>query len=69
MLKMSNGLVFYFLILLAFDFTEGYRILGVFPLPQKSHFIMYEKLMKGLAEKGHTVDVVSHFPQKEIKPR
>nr|QPA18386.1 UDP-gluconosyltransferase [Trialeurodes vaporariorum] len=42
--------------------VSGYKILGLFPYNGKSHFIMFESLMKGLAEKGHTVDVLSHFP-------
>lgn len=29
---------------------------------------MCEKLMKGLAEKGHQIDVYSHFPQKKAIP-
>ncbi|XP_048509530.1 UDP-glucosyltransferase 2-like [Athalia rosae] len=45
----------------------GYRILGVFPFHAPSHFVMFETAMKGLASRGHRVDVVSHFPSK--KPR
>ncbi|KAG7207214.1 hypothetical protein KM043_008892 [Ampulex compressa] len=45
--------------------SEGYRILGVFPFHGKSHFIMFEQLMKGLARKGHAVDVISPFPLKK----
>lgn len=48
--------------------SEAYRILGVLPINAYSHFIMFERLMKGLAERGHQVDVVSHFPQKESFP-
>ncbi|XP_076655686.1 UDP-glucosyltransferase 2 [Halictus rubicundus] len=44
---------------------NGARILGVFPYPGKSHYIVYETLMKKLAEKGHEVVSVSHFPQKK----
>lgn len=29
---------------------------------------MYEQLMKGLAQRGHQVDVVSTFPQKKSFP-
>lgn len=42
----------------------SYRILGIFPLNAKSHFIVFESVMKGLAKHGHQVDVISHFPQK-----
>ncbi|PSN46991.1 hypothetical protein C0J52_17349 [Blattella germanica] len=40
------------------------RILGVFPYNGKSHFLMFEVLMKALSARGHEVEVVSHFPQK-----
>lgn len=45
--------------------TEALRILAVFPLHGKSHFTMCERLAKGLAEKGHQIDVYSHFPLKK----
>ncbi|XP_078051737.1 UDP-glucosyltransferase 2-like [Augochlora pura] len=47
---------------------HGYRILGLFPYNGKSHFIMFEHLMKALARKGHQVDVVSTFPLKKPYP-
>ena len=50
------------------DFCEGSRILGVFPLNVRSHFMMFEALLKGLARKGHQVDVVGVFPLKEPYP-
>lgn len=50
------------------EISDGYRILGLFPLHGKSHFVMCEQLMKTLARKGHHVDVVSHFPLKESIP-
>lgn len=46
----------------------GYRILGVFPFNGKSHFIMFEKLMKTLAKRGHQVDVISAFPLNKPHP-
>lgn len=48
--------------------SSGYRILGLFPFNGKSHFIMFEPLMKALARKGHNVDVVSPFPLKKPYP-
>lgn len=48
--------------------ANGYRILGVFPLNGKSHWVMIEELMKGLARHGHQVDVISHFPLKKPIP-
>lgn len=48
--------------------TNGYKILGVFPTMAKSHYITGSALMKGLAEAGHEVSVISPFPQsKPIK--
>lgn len=48
--------------ILEFDDCVGYRILGFFPVNARSHFIMFGRLMKGLAERGHQVDVVSPYP-------
>lgn len=49
-------------------YSSGARILGVFPHVAKSHFMMSEVLMKGLASKGHEVVVISHFPQETPIP-
>ncbi|XP_033219242.1 UDP-glucuronosyltransferase 2B31-like [Belonocnema kinseyi] len=48
--------------------SDGARILGIFPLHGKSHFVICEQLMKTLAQKGHQVDVISHFPLKKPVP-
>lgn len=45
--------------------TSGHRILGLFPHPGISHFQFFHPVMKALAEAGHEVTVVSHFPTKE----
>lgn len=50
----------------SFSESFGYRILGIFPLHVRSHMMMFEQLIKGLARRGHQVDVISSFPQ--IKP-
>jgi len=47
---------------------HGYRLLGLFPFQGKSHFVMFEHLMKGLAKKGHQIDIVSTFPLKKPYP-
>ncbi|CAL7940606.1 unnamed protein product [Xylocopa violacea] len=47
---------------------QGYRILGVFPFNAKSHFNVFEKLMKALANRGHQVDVISAFPLDKPHP-
>lgn len=41
------------------------KILGIFPYPGKSHYVVFEALFKGLADKGHDVTVLSHFPQQK----
>ncbi|KAF5302668.1 hypothetical protein FQA39_LY19052 [Lamprigera yunnana] len=43
-----------------------YNILGIFPHTGKSHFNIFEPLMKALVRKGHNVTVISHFPQKDV---
>lgn len=48
--------------------SHSLRILGILPLQSKSHFAICERLMRGLAERGHQVDVYSHFPQKKPRP-
>lgn len=48
--------------------SEAARILGLFELNIKSHFLMFEALLKGLAAKGHDVVVLSHFPQENPIP-
>ncbi|XP_037904808.1 uncharacterized protein LOC119647761 [Hermetia illucens] len=65
---MQNSVLF-LLSLIATGFLingyNGYKILGVFPTMAKSHFIVGSALMKGLAEKGHDVSVISPFPLKK----
>jgi hypothetical protein len=42
----------------------AYRILGIFPHPGLSHFHFFHPIMRSLAEAGHEVTVVSHFPNQ-----
>lgn len=51
------------------QYIESYNILAIFPQQSKSHFVMFERLLKELAKRGHEVDVVGHFPQKKPLPR
>jgi hypothetical protein len=44
--------------------AHGAKILGIFPLPGKSHFIVSSVLLKELANRGHQVTVFSPFPEK-----
>lgn len=43
--------------------VDGYRILGLFPVPIVSHFHFFQPILRGLAEAGHNVTVISYFPQ------
>ncbi|XP_049309941.1 UDP-glucosyltransferase 2-like [Bactrocera dorsalis] len=45
------------------------KILGLFPHPAISHFHFFHPIMRGLAEKGHDVTVLSHFPDKSPTAR
>jgi len=65
-MKMQISILF--AVLACSQIVNGYRILGIFPLNGKSHWVMMEELMKGLARRGHQVDVVTHFPQKNPIP-
>lgn len=46
--------------------VNAYRILAIFPHVSRSHYIVGESLMKGLAAKGHEVTMIS--PYKQSKP-
>jgi glucuronosyltransferase len=46
----------------------GAKILGIFPVPGKSHFAVSAVLMKELASRGHQVTVLSPFPEKSPIP-
>ena len=54
-----------FVIFTILSVCKSYRVLGVFPFNAKSHNIVFEALMKGLAKRGHTVDVITQFPLKK----
>ncbi|XP_054739701.1 UDP-glycosyltransferase UGT5-like [Anastrepha obliqua] len=45
------------------------KILGLFPHPGISHFQFFHPIMRALAEKGHDVTVISHFPDKSPPAR
>lgn len=48
----------------ALSTANGANILGVFPINGRSHWVVYEALMKALAARGHNVTVITSFPQK-----
>lgn len=45
--------------------TEGARILGVFPFPAKSHYIVSSAVIAELARRGHEVTVIACHRQEE----
>lgn len=47
------------LIVLTWNFSEGSRILGVFPTPSISHQVVFQGLTKDLAARGHQLTIVS----------
>ncbi|XP_053982305.1 UDP-glycosyltransferase UGT5-like isoform X2 [Hylaeus volcanicus] len=55
-------------LLVTISMCHGYRILGLYPFPGKSHFVMFEPMMKGLVKRGHQMDVISPFPLKKPFP-
>lgn len=58
------GVVLFLVVILA-TWSYSYNILVVFPYPGRSHFLTYARFFKGLAEKGHNVTVLSHYPLQE----
>ncbi|KAI8043735.1 hypothetical protein M5D96_005073 [Drosophila gunungcola] len=46
-------------------YSDSLRILGLFPHPAMSHFKFFHPIMRGLAEAGHSVDVISPFEDKD----
>uniref|UniRef100_A0A182NHH7 Uncharacterized protein n=1 Tax=Anopheles dirus TaxID=7168 RepID=A0A182NHH7_9DIPT len=49
-------------------FLEAYRILCIYPSSGRSHVIVGQALMKGLAERGHDVTMVSPFKLSKPVP-
>ncbi|CAG9861072.1 unnamed protein product [Phyllotreta striolata] len=53
-----------FSILILSSYGECYKYLGVFPIPIKSHMMVFSGVLRELARKGHEVTVVSVFPEE-----
>jgi len=41
------------------------RILGIFPLPAKSHFSCNHAIMRSLHAAGHHITMITHFPPEK----
>ncbi|CAH1153876.1 unnamed protein product [Phaedon cochleariae] len=57
--KMMLLLIF----LAAINLTQSAKILGIFPIPSRNHFVTGSRLMRELANRGHQVTVVSPFEE------
>ncbi|XP_059612720.1 UDP-glycosyltransferase UGT5-like [Phlebotomus argentipes] len=62
-MKFLTSLVCLGVVLIAQN-ASGYNILGVFPTPGRSHYILGSSLMKGLAQAGHNVTIVAAYKQE-----
>ncbi|XP_014273693.1 UDP-glucosyltransferase 2 isoform X4 [Halyomorpha halys] len=63
---MSMCAIFFFLCLL--NLSSSARILTLTPYYGASHFYVFQPLLEGLANRGHSVDVVSYFPRSSPLP-
>lgn len=61
---MEKILIVFVLICAFLHIASGYRILAIATVPSKSHYYITHALMKGLAEEGHDVTVISPFKVK-----
>nr|AVT42215.1 UDP-glucuronosyltransferase 40AC1 [Lissorhoptrus oryzophilus] len=68
MLSRNNVLQRCLLIVSFLCVVQGAKILGLFPVPGKSHYILESTLMKALADVGHDVTLVSPFPKENYQP-
>ncbi len=50
------------LIIALIPLINGFKVLGIFPHPATSHFNVFQPILRRLADNGHEVTVVSHFP-------
>lgn len=55
-------------VVILLDTASSLRILGIFPHLGASHFRFFHPIVTRLAEIGHQVTVVSHFPEKNPHP-
>ncbi|KAJ3642485.1 hypothetical protein Zmor_025265 [Zophobas morio] len=53
-------------LVVVFHSSKCAKILGVFPLTARSHYILGSSLMKGLAEHGHDVTIITPFIEKNL---
>lgn len=64
-MKLFRSLVFAVTIAATFrNEADAYKILSIFPNYARSHWIVGNALMKGLADAGHEVTIISPFLEK-----
>lgn len=54
----------YFILAFQIYANDGAKILGIFPLPAKSHFTFDNAIMKSLIDVGHEITVITSFPEQ-----
>lgn len=65
-MKLQLLVCFVLLTIVSINDASAFKILGVFPTFSKSHFIVGNALMEGLAKQGHEVTMLSSFKPKTI---
>lgn len=53
-----------FFLISVISLSETYRILAIFPFNSRSHNGMFNALVRGLTDRNHQLDVITHFPLK-----
>ena len=61
---MKSNICFLVFLAIFSAFAEGARILGVFPIPSKSHALLGQPIFVELAKRGHEVVFISPFPME-----
>jgi UDP:flavonoid glycosyltransferase YjiC (YdhE family) len=59
-----NWLRALFFLSVVFCVCQSYKILGVFQIPGRSHYILASKLFKEIANRGHDVTFITPFVGK-----
>ncbi|XP_050298915.1 UDP-glycosyltransferase UGT5-like isoform X1 [Anthonomus grandis grandis] len=65
-LKMNVTQIF-LICCVTFQCVFGGRLLGIFPIPGGSHYILASRLMKELAKDGHHVTMITPYPTKGLE--
>ena len=53
-------------LVVTFHNANSAKILGVFSMPSRSHHRLGSSLMKGLAEQGHDVTIITPYIEKDL---